>query len=150
MKKQIKSFVALSLMLVFFTSKLVAQEKKVSWPEMKAFHGVMSGTFHPSEEGNLAPIKERSGEMLAKAEAWVKSTVPKEFDKPAVKEKLDLLVKEAKSLDEMVKKKASDADITKALHELHERFHSVVGACNAADGEEKHDHNHGDHGDHKH
>ena len=29
-----------------------------SWPEIKTFHKVMSQTFHPSEEGNLQPIKE--------------------------------------------------------------------------------------------
>ena len=148
MKKQIVSFLIIGLMVLKFSSNTNAQENKPSWPEMKAFHGVMSETFHPSEEGKLEPIKSRSGEMLAKAEAWSKSKAPKEFDKPAVKETLAILVKEAKSLDELVKKKAGDAELTKALFDLHERFHSVVGACNAGDGNDKNEHNHGEHGDH--
>lgn len=37
------------------------------WVELKAFHGVMSQTFHPSEEGNLELIKTRSEEMAEKA-----------------------------------------------------------------------------------
>lgn len=137
MKKIAFAFLALlfsAAVLVPRTS--TAQENKAKWPEMKEFHGVMSGTFHPSEDGNLEPIKTRSAEMLKKAELWLKSTPPKEFDKPNVKETLTLLVEECKQMDALVQKKASDEELKKALFNLHERFHSVVGACNA--GDEKH------------
>ncbi len=113
------------------------QESKAKWPEMKEFHGIMAATFHPSEEGNFEPIKSRSGEMVKKAEAWLKSTPPKEFNKPTVIKTLTQLVEECKSLDALVLKKASDEELKTALVNLHDRFHSVVGACNA--GDEKHE-----------
>jgi hypothetical protein len=37
-----------------------AQSTFDKWPAIKEFHDVMSETFHPAEEGNLAPIKLRS------------------------------------------------------------------------------------------
>jgi len=37
------------------------------WPALKTFHEVLSQTFHPSEEGNLEPIKSRSEELMNKA-----------------------------------------------------------------------------------
>jgi hypothetical protein len=40
------------------------------------FHKVMSITFHPAEEGNLAPIKSKIGEMQEKAIAFQKSVIP--------------------------------------------------------------------------
>lgn len=57
-----------------FSTKSTAQEKKVTWPEWTNFHGVMSGTFHPAEEGKFEPIRTRSEEMVSKAELWLKST----------------------------------------------------------------------------
>jgi hypothetical protein len=32
-----------------------AQSTFDKWPAIKEFHDVMSETFHPAEEGNLAP-----------------------------------------------------------------------------------------------
>ena len=52
-----------------------------TWPEIKAFHKVMSQTFHPSEEWNLQPIKERSAEMAEKANALKMSKIPAQFNK---------------------------------------------------------------------
>jgi hypothetical protein len=141
-----KIIVAIAIALISITTSN-AQEKKVQWPEWTTFHGVMSGTFHPAEEGNLEPIRTRSEEMVTKAEAWLKSTAPKEFDKPKVKELLVLLVKESKELDVMVKAKASDEELTKALTALHDRFHSIVGACK---NEDEHDHKGHGHEGHKH
>lgn len=136
--KKIALLVVLALTTLTF-SKTIAQEKKVQWAEWTTFHGVMSTTFHPSEEGNLEPIRTRSEEMVAKAEAWQKSTPPKDFDKPAVKELLVLLVKESKELDAKVKAKASDEELKTALAALHERFHSIVGACRNEDEHKGHD-----------
>ncbi len=144
-----KKFILAIAMTVFAITASTAQEKKVQWPEWTSFHGVMSGTFHPSEEGNFEPIRTRSEEMVTKAEAWLKSTAPKEFDKASVKELLVLLVKESKELDAKVKAKASDEELKAALASLHDRFHSVVGACK---NDESHDHKgHDEKGhDHKH
>jgi hypothetical protein len=99
------------------------------WPSLKTFHGVMSETFHPSEEGNLAPIKERSGEMADKAAELAKSAIPQAFQKPAMTATLKKLKKDSKALDKMVKSKAGDPQITQSLTALHEVFHEIVGLC---------------------
>lgn len=121
-------------LLVMLTMAMVsaiafAQSKPSDWAELKAFHGVMSQTFHPAEEGKLEPVKNRSGEMVEKAVAWQKSTPPAEFNKPEIKKELKNLVKGSKELDKMVKKNAADADLTKKITDLHDVFHNIVGLC---------------------
>ena len=97
--------------LIAFVNPAKAQEKKVEWPEWKAFHAVMAATFHPSEEGNFEPIRTRSRELVAKSEEWLKSTPPKEFDKPEVKVLLTKLRDESVALNNMVIAKASDKEL---------------------------------------
>ena len=143
--KKIFLSAAIALLTIGISSLASAQEKKVQWAEWTAFHTVMSGTFHPAEEGNFDPIKSRSGEMVTKAEEWQKSTPPKEFDKPAVKDLLVLLVKESKELDAQVKNKVSNETLLKSLNALHERFHSIVGACKNQDEHKGHDEKGHDH-----
>jgi hypothetical protein len=120
---------------LMITALAFAQPKPSDWAELKEFHGVMSQTFHPAEEGKLDPIKSRSGEMVEKAVAWQKSAPPAEFNKPEIKKELKELVKGSKELDKMVKKSASDADLTKKLTDLHDVFHNIVGLC-----KDEHDH----------
>lgn len=99
------------------------------WPALNSFHGVMAGTFHPSEEGNLKPIKARSAEMVAKAQALTTEMIPEDFATPAIKDALTRLVAGSKELDTLVKKKAKDAVITQKLASLHDVFHEIVGLC---------------------
>ena len=106
-----------------------AQAQQPAWKELDDYHTVMAQTFHPSEEGNLQPIKARSGELADKAKTLQKSAIPAAYQKPGVKETLDLLAKESKALDKMVRKKKPDADITKSLAALHDRFHEVMEKC---------------------
>ncbi len=113
----------------FLTSKCIAQEKTDKWPEKTAFHAVMSTTFHPSEEGNLEPIKTRSGEMVEKAEAWMKSTPPDEFNNKKIKKKLKQLYNESKDLDKLIKANGTDAEIKTSLAKLHDRFHEIAEIC---------------------
>jgi superoxide dismutase len=100
-----------------------------TWTELNAFHEVMGGTFHPSEEGNLKPIRERSGELLAKAKAVQNGKIPDSFDTPEVKQAISELVKGAAALNKMVINKADDKTITKKLGELHDTFHTIKGLC---------------------
>lgn len=105
------------------------------WPALKDFHKVMSQTFHPSEEGNLQPIKERSGEMVQKADLLALSVIPAEFNKKEVVAAVHKLKTNTKKLDKLVKAKKSDKEITEALSKLHDTFHEVIGLCS---NEEKH------------
>jgi hypothetical protein len=144
---------ALALIVLTLTIglKLNAQDALKNWKEMKDFHQVMSQTFHPSEEGNLQPIKTRIGEMVQKAEALKASKVPAELDNNKVRKHINKLVKDSKKLQAMIAAGASDAEITKSLSALHDVFHKIVGLCSETEdhGHEGHDHEHGE-GEHKH
>ena len=114
----------LSLLFIWMISGNA--QAKAKWPEMEAFHKVMSQTFHPAEEGQLEPIRTRSGEMLEKAKAWQKSATPEGYDAKTLKKPLKELVKGAKELDKMVKDKADDAALTARLTSLHDVFHEIM------------------------
>jgi superoxide dismutase len=103
------------------------------WQALKDFHQVMSQTFHPSEEGNLQPIKERSGEMVQKAELLAKSIIPAEFNSKEVVAAVKKLEIDSKKLDKLVKNKKSDKEITEALSKLHDVFHEIIGLCSNED-----------------
>ena len=121
-----------SLFIVFSLLACLSQAQSIGdkWKELKEFHGVMSQTFHPSEEGNLEPIKKRSTEMAEKAATLAKSAIPKEFDTPKVRDAVKRLNEGGKKLDKLVKsKKASDEQIKKDLAALHDIFHEIVGLC---------------------
>ncbi|MFP9114730.1 hypothetical protein ACLI1A_12380 [Flavobacterium sp. RHBU_3] len=122
-----KAIVVIMLMMVGIVS---AQTKNTEWSELKAFHTVMSQTFHPSEDGNLKPVKERSGELVEKAEALKESAIPAQYNTKDIKIALYELVAESKKLDNMVKAGKSDKKITKELEALHHVFHKIAGLCN--------------------
>lgn len=108
---------------------LVPKGKFDDWPALKDFHKVMSETFHASEKGNLEPIRKLSKVMSDRAIALSKSVIPSEFNKKEVKAAIAELVKESKKLDDMVQKKAKDAEITEKLNQLHDTFHKIIGLC---------------------
>lgn len=135
MKKIMNVFLVV-LFAGFIGNNAIAQSK---WPEKDAFHAVMSTTFHPSEEGNLEPIKTRSGEMVLKAKEWMNSTPPAEFKKKSIKKKLKLLYKESVALDKLIKDKGTDDQIKKSLAKLHDRFHQIAEICHH-EGKDHKDH----------
>jgi cytochrome c556 len=72
--------------------------------------------------------------MALKADSLAASTIPAEFDKPEIRKAVMQLKSDSKKLDEMVKRKATtDAEITKALSDLHDVFHQIVGLCKNED-----------------
>ncbi|MBK6622007.1 MAG: hypothetical protein IPJ00_12745 [Saprospirales bacterium] len=109
-----------------------AQDAKAqgNWPELKAFHGVMSQTFHPMEEGDFKPIRSRSGEMAEKAKAVAKSSIPAEYNSKEIVMAVKQLAKDSKKLNKLVKKDGTDAAITTSLTALHDVFHKIMGLCN--------------------
>ena len=126
-----------SLAIVLFVmaiNTMSAQSTFDKWPAIKEFHGVMSETFHPAEEGNLAPIKARSQEMVEKAEAILKSDIPVEYKTPAILASAERIQIRSKALNKMILAGATDAEIVAKLTDLHETFHEIVGLC----GSEKH------------
>ncbi|MDP1816811.1 MAG: DJ-1/PfpI family protein [Leadbetterella sp.] len=110
-----------------------ARNKKVDegrWPELDDYHTVMAKTFHPAEEGNLQPLLQNAVELAEKATTLQKSVIPSKYQKTGVKESISTLEKESKAIAKLVKKKASDEDLKKAIFALHDRFHEVMEKCN--------------------
>jgi len=110
-------------------NSITAQSAMDKWPAIKEFHGVISQTFHPAEEGNLDPIKARSEELSAKASALLKSDIPAEYRTNAILASAEKLQVRSKALNKLVMSKAPDAEITKSLTEVHNIFHEIVGLC---------------------
>ena len=127
--KFIKSILVLA---VFFMMNIVtAQSMSEKRTAIKAFHGVMSQTFHPAEEGNLEPIKKRSQEMVEKAAALSTSDIPAEYKTKAILASIEKLQINTKELHKMVSDKFSDADLLKKLSLTHDIFHEIMGLCSA-------------------
>lgn len=106
-----------------------AQSIMDKWAELNTFHGVMSQTFHPMEDGNLKPIRQRSAEMYQKAITVAKSEIPAEFNKPGMVKAVKALKAGSKKLDAAIRKGADDAAVTQQLTALHDTFHTIVGIC---------------------
>ena len=136
-----------SFLILGFHNISYCQGKFDKWEEIKSYHSVMSATFHPSETGDLEPIKKRSGELEEKANLLASGKIPAEFNKKDVVEAVKKLQTDSKSLNKLVKAKGSDEEIKKALIALHDTFHAIVEKCQPGDGHDHHDH---DGHDHKH
>lgn len=132
--QRIVTFMLLTTAIIF-SSRTQAQEK-TKWKEMEDFHSVMSATFHPSEEGKLDPIKNKSQEMVDKAVAWQQSTPPAGYDKIAVKSSLKKLVSGAKEINKLVKNKTADIVLKEKLSGLHDVFHEIMEKCEKEDHKE--------------
>jgi hypothetical protein len=135
------------LFIAAITNTGNAQSNLSSWTALTDFHKVMSQTFHPSEEGNLEPIKTRIGELVEKAEALKSSAIPADFNNKKVKKAVKKLAVDSKKLQSSIKAGATDAQITASLSSLHDVFHQIVGLCSA---NEEHEHGEGDHKGHDH
>lgn len=130
MKKQL----LFTLVLVLAFSAIIKAQNVADWKEKNDFHKIMAQTFHPAEDGNFQPIRDRIDEMVTKAEAWQKSPVPLEIrDVKKMKKNLGKLVKLTKKLQNNIKAGAPDQAVLKQLTALHDVFHTIVGICHPED-----------------
>lgn len=104
-------------------------QQKAAWREMHDFHDVMSITFHSAEEGNLAPLREKAGLLVERAEAWKKSAVPAGYNRKQTEDTLKRLVKQCKSVRKAVKKGKPDAELTAGITTAHDIFHEIMEKC---------------------
>lgn len=103
--------------------------EKDAWTELKEFHKVMAATFHPAEEGDFKPIRERSGEMAMKAMAIQKGRIPTSYNTPEINKAITDLVMGAEKLNNAVMKNKKDKEINNQLTALHDVFHTIQGLC---------------------
>jgi hypothetical protein len=125
--KHLKTFLALTF--IFVVNSISAQSTFEKWPAIKEFHEIMSQTFHPAEEGNFAPIKASSEEMMTKATKVVKSDIPAAFKTEAILASAGKLETQSAALHKLVTSGATDDVIFKSITELHDTFHEIVGLC---------------------
>jgi hypothetical protein len=124
------------LILVFAVSTTLSAASGEKWPELEAFHKVMSETYHPAEDSDFKPIKERIGEMVLIAASLNTAAIPAEYNTPEIIETAKMLEAESRTLEEKIKAGATDGEIFKELNSVHDTFHKIVGLCNPK--EEKH------------
>lgn len=125
--KNLISFFAVAFLIQ--TTAFGQTAKRANWKEMHDYHEVMSVTFHSAEDGNLAPLREKSGLLLERAEAWKKSAVPAGYKPEVTKEVLKRLVKQCKVVNKAVKKNKSDAELTTMITKVHDVFHEIMEKC---------------------
>ncbi len=117
------------LLALLFIAGYTAQAQQNTWKEMDEFHAVMSATFHPAEENNLRPLKEKSGELLTKAKAWKESAVPAGYNAAIVSPILHKLVKQCKGIQKSVSKNKPDSTLKSRITEAHDTFHEIMEKC---------------------
>jgi hypothetical protein len=140
MKSTIKTvFIALLTVctLATFSNAQEKQSAKSSWAELKSFHGVMSQTFHPAEEGDFKPIRERAAEMHKKAVVLAESKIPADFNNDAVIAALNELTEKSAEVEKLVLAKATDEELMVALSAAHDTFHKIAGLCQKGDHEKE-------------
>lgn len=124
------------LLLASMIMMLFAFAQKNSWKEMDDFHAVMSKTFHPAEEKNLAPLKEKATALVMAAKLWQSSPIPQGYKAKETKSTLKKLVKNCKTVEKAVNKGETDAELIEKITKAHDTFHTIVEKCR--DGEHKH------------
>jgi len=117
------------LLVMFAANSMSAQSTFDKWPTIKAFHEVISATFHASEDGNLEPVKTRSKELSLAAHTVKQSEIPAEYKTTAILAAVDKLDQKALDVHNLVVAQKADAQIKQELKELHDIFHEIVGLC---------------------
>ena len=126
-----KSIVRLVVILLAMIPAIsFAQTGKVApWPQLTAFHALMSKSFHPTEDGNFAPLKEKADSLLTAAKAWQASKIPADYKPTETKETLAKLVSQCTMIRDAVAAKAADVKLKVMIADAHETFHKIVGEC---------------------
>ncbi len=121
MKNALLTFVLAACCLTAFGRSAIDR-----WPALKSFHEVIAATFHPSQEGNLKPVKTQIDELCSRAETLTTAPMPSEYNNPQVQAAIAKLNKNAKELKALIVKKAPDAQIKMKLTTVHKCFHEIV------------------------
>ncbi len=131
MKSMLRSLVVMLMMVPVIS--FAQTGKATPWPELKTFHKFMSGSFHPTEEGNFKPLKENADSMLIAAKAWQASPIPADYKENETKAELKKLVVQCMNISEAVKAGAGDERLQKLISAAHDIFHKIVGECKKGD-----------------
>jgi hypothetical protein len=116
--------------LIAFVGTGFAQTQKAAvWPELKAFHTVMAATFHPAEEGDFAPLKEKAPELYRASKVLYASEIPSNYKPEETKKTLEALMIQCHDVWAHIDQKGSDEKLKTLITDAHEIFHKVMGEC---------------------
>lgn len=134
-----------AILLAFVAAPSGAQEKKAhdmhgaasgekghemsGWKEMDTFHASLGAAFHPTEQGNFAPLKATADTLAARAKAWSLSTAPASCASAEVKASVGWLATSTADLASQVRAGAADPALKSAIAAIHEKFESVEKTC---------------------
>ena len=111
----------------------VSAQEKTTWKEQEQFHGIMSKTFHPSEEGNFKPLKEKSDSLVIIAKQWKSAKIPAGYKPKETAESIAKLLKQCETVNAAVKSNKDEKTLGSLMFEAHETFHYIVGECKTHD-----------------
>lgn len=100
------------------------------WKEMNAFHTVLGATFHPAaDKKDTKPLRAKADELASTARAWTASTPPAACNSDDVKSTVAAISTDALAIGNQVLANVSDADLTKSITALHDKFEMVEKKC---------------------
>ena len=126
MKKLLYSLLIVLISLPFTGT---AQNSAGPWPELKTFHSFMAATFHPSEDGNFKPLRQKADSLLITAKLWQASAIPADYKPELTKSTLKKLVKLCETISAAVKANAGDDKLKPMITNAHNTFHIIVEKC---------------------
>lgn len=125
-----KKIVLFLLASFLFCGAGFAQSQKTAvWPEMKAFHELMSASFHPTEEGNFAPLREKANQLYRASKVWYASEIPSTYKTEETRANIEKLMIQCHDIMYQVDQKANDDKIKPMIVAAHDIFHKIVGEC---------------------
>ena len=131
-----KTFIRLAALALALLVPAIASAQSMSehhaksgWKELDAFHELMAAAWHPAKDNDLKPIRATADSLAASAKLWAASKVPAACDTKPIKDAIADVVKGSADVAQLVAKQGSDADVMKALHDVHERFEVVEKGC---------------------
>ncbi|MGL2966943.1 hypothetical protein [Flavobacterium sp. XGLA_31] len=125
--KIIKSLFAFATLFALNSSS--AHSIIEQWPQIKAYHEIISKTYLASEEGNMEHIKKNYGQLLEKAEELSVETMPEAYRNPKTIETLLVLKKQTAMMSQLIEEKKDDTQIKQALTSLHDTFYKIIIMC---------------------
>ena len=111
--------------LVFIAGSTFAQAKKSAWTEMNELNQIMTSTFTPAAEGNLAPIKAKAQQLYLASKNLVSSEMPAAFDTKENKIAIEKFMVKCNDIWNAIATKNTDKNITMMIAEAKALYNKI-------------------------
>lgn len=113
-------------MLLCSMQSLSAQVITEKWKAMNDYHALLFTFLKSAEDGDFKVIKGNSEELLKRSGVLDTTTMPQELRNPQVDHAIELLKKQTKLVDDLVKNKAPNAEIMRAFQNLYDIYNRLA------------------------